>query len=323
MNYRQIEIFVAVLECGSLTEAAAQLGLSQPAVSKSLKNLEESLDVQLFHRQNRSIEATTEGRALYLESKRMLESFSNLGSFARNLPRMAHLRLKICCMPAVGLCWLPEAVRAFLVLHPEASFGIEVRSSIETVQRVAAGEVDIGISQMRPEDTSARRVHLLENRLVAAVPHGHPLAEKPILSLEDLHGRDMMTATRFGELGRRFEIEMDLRGYDFSSRVEASTGMTLMRMVGPGTEIGLIDNLSARMHSGDLSVLRPIEPKVAIPIYLLEHVGRPRGLLAQLFIDHLLEFARDHDGTDGNPRYGSDEIQTQGYESRDGLKSGD
>ena len=85
MNYRQVEVFKAIMDCGSITEAAAMLRISQPAVSKALKLLEGELGLRLFTRTTKGIAATEEARALYAEVERTYFGMQNLARFAANL----------------------------------------------------------------------------------------------------------------------------------------------------------------------------------------------------------------------------------------------
>lgn len=291
MNFRQMEIFVRVIEAGSMTEAAVALGLSQPAVSKSLRVLEEGLGFALFHRGVRGVQPTNEGRALYLEAQRMIENFANLSAFARDLPRQGHARLEISCIPALSLAWLPDAVMGFLAEFPDASLTFQTRSSPQTMQLVAQGGADVGISQVWAEDSQVHKTHLLDIGLICVVPLTHRLADNAVVTLEDLNGEQLVLVGKSDAVRKSFEAGMHLRGLRFTSRIEVGVGAMLLRMVEASGCVGLIDEQSARMHLPGGSVLLPLSERIAVPIFLLESAVRPQSLFTRHFVEHLLAHA--------------------------------
>lgn len=292
MNFRQVELFVRVVETGSVTEAADAMDLSQPAVSKSLKGLEESLGVRLFHRGAKGISPTDEGRAFYLEARRMVENFGNLASFAQDLPRLTHARLEISCMPAISFRWLPDAVTGFLAEYPDASLTFQTRNSPQTVQLVGQGEADVGISQVWSEDPLVRKTHLMDIGLRCVVPVGHRLASRRVIRLADLDRERLVLVGKSDEVRKGFEAAMHHAGLRFDSRIEVGVGAMLLRMVEATGDIGLIDEMSAMMHEAGRTVLVPLDPRLAVPIYLLESAVRPQSLLASRFVEHVLAYAR-------------------------------
>lgn len=288
MNYRQFEIFVAVLECGSVTAAAAKLALSQPAVSKSLKLLETELGTQLFLRGIKGLQATDEGRALYLEATRLTDSYTHLEGFARKLKQMEHARLEISCMPALAVHWLPEAAAKFIRSFPDATLAFRNRSSPETVQLVARGEIDIGISQARIGDATIERTKLLDLQAVCIVTTGHPLADKAQIAFSDLDGQRLITLSAPDELQRNFQAAMQTRGYSFSSRIEIAVGAMMCRVIEAGGGIGLIDAESARLHNPRKARIIPFSEPISTPIYMLRNVNKPKTLLSKLFSEHVI-----------------------------------
>lgn len=287
MNYRQIEIFVAVLETGSVTEAATRLGLSQPAVSKSLKMLENSLKLQLFLRSPKGLVATDEARSLYLEAGRLTNSFAHLWDFARNLPKMHHARLEVSCIPALAISWLPAAIAGFIAQYPEVTLSFVSRSSPQTVQLVAQGEIDIGISQARAEDVMVEKRRLFDLRAACVLPRGHALCQKDVLTLGDLNGERIVSLGKADEMRKTFEAAMHRQGHTFQTKIDVALGAMLCRMVEAGAGIGIVDSESAKTHGSPRVVTRPLEPRIAIPIYLLQNTSRPLSLVARKFVDHV------------------------------------
>lgn len=291
MNFRQVEIFSAIMECASITEAAVRLSLSQPAVSKSLKALEDELALRLFVRTTKGLRATDEARELYAEASRVVMGFTHLGAFAQNLRQLRHARIVVSAMTALCLKWLPEATAGFVRLYPEVSLEFQSRSSPDTVRLVGQGEVDIGISQARSDDLSVRRRKIFDLATVCAVPAGHALAEKPVLDVHDMQGQPVILLSAGDECRRRFEATLGAQGVSIRSTMEVALGAMLCAMVDAGCGIGIVDVETARAQSWRNTVFRRLAPAIRVPIYAMQNIHKPQSLAERRFIEHLVRCA--------------------------------
>jgi len=286
MNYRQIEIFAAIMECASITEAAVRLHLSQPAVSKSLKILEDELGLRLFLRTTRGLRATDEARELYAEASRVIMGFGHLRTFAHNLQNLRHARIIVSAMPALSLKWLPEVSAEFVRLYPDVALEFHSRSSPETVRLVAQGEVDVGISQARSDDLSVHRQRIFDLATVCALPVGHTLAHKPVLRAQDMQGQAVISLSAGDECRRLFEATLVSGGVRIRSRIEVALGAMVCAMVDAGCGIGLVDVETARAKPWGNIAFRPFEPSIKVPIYAMRNVGKAPSLAVRRFIEH-------------------------------------
>lgn len=291
MNYRQIEIFATIMECASITEAANRLHLSQPAVSKSLKLLEDELGLSLFQRTPGGLLATDEARELYAEASRVLMGFTHLRGFAHNLQRLEHARLVISSMPALSVNWLPEVSSGFIETYPEVSLVFYSRGSAETVKLVAQGEIDIGISQCLSDDVSVRRHKLFDLVAVCAVPRTHPLAEREIIRPEDLNQQALILPYAKDEYRRILEATLLNHGVNVRSRLEVSLGTMMCSMVDAGCGIGIVAAEAARNREWPNLVFRRFEPEIRTPIYVMHNTHKPLSLVMQRFFEHIMRRA--------------------------------
>lgn len=291
MNYRQIEIFAAIMEAASITEAASRLRLSQPAVSKSLRSLEEELGLRLFVRAARGLQATNEARELYAEASRVIMGFTHLDAFAHNLQQLRHARIVVSAMTALCLKWLPEVTAEFVRRYPEVSLEFQSRTSPETVRLVGQGEVDIGISQARSDDLSVRRRKVFDLAAVCVVPAAHPLAQKPTLNAQDFRGQAIISLSAGDEYRRLFESMLDAQGVSIRSTIEVTPGVMLCTMVDAGCGIGIVDIETAHAQSWRNVVFRRIEPTITVPIYAMQNIHKPQSLAVRRFIGHIMRRA--------------------------------
>ena len=110
MNLRQIEVFRAVMQAGSVTAAAERLHVSQPGVSRLLAHLELQLGVTLFARRKGRLHATAEAETLYAQVERVYGGVRDIDDCARGLKQGQGLVLRVLCSPSLGLALVPRAM---------------------------------------------------------------------------------------------------------------------------------------------------------------------------------------------------------------------
>src|SRR4051794_36524508 len=110
MRLRHIEVFHAVKQTGSIGKAAALLGVSQPAASKVLQHAESALGFKLFERVKGRLQPTVEAEVLHVEVAKLHQGLEQLRMLSANLRRFPEGRLRIGCLPSLGLSIMPRAI---------------------------------------------------------------------------------------------------------------------------------------------------------------------------------------------------------------------
>lgn len=146
MRLRHLEIFYAVMTCGSLTRAAETLHISQPAASKALKHAEQRLGFALFQRIRGKLLPTEEAYVLFDKAKHIYEGLDDLKDLAENLSSNPHGKIAIGCLPSLGLSLVPEVTAVFLRQNPAMTLSVGTHHTDELVQLLRNRELDLGIS---------------------------------------------------------------------------------------------------------------------------------------------------------------------------------
>lgn len=287
MNYRQMEIFTAIVDYGSVSAAAAALELSQPAVSKSLKMLEQDLGVQLFNRSAAGVQLTLEGTELYRETMRLMRDYAFLEGFARELPKRREMPLRIGCMPAMSHEWLPVQVAAFSRDWPSAKFSLQSHGSADIGRLLLEGEIDAGISHVPVSAPGVEKIQLLSLIVTCVVPLRHRLATREVLDFPDLAVEPIIGIRQSDEAQRNLTRAMERRGYRLDPQFEVYFGNVACRLAEETGCIALCDHQSARRHNPALSRLIPLREEIATPLYLLHNTARRGSPLLAPFIEHL------------------------------------
>jgi DNA-binding transcriptional LysR family regulator len=175
MELRHLRYFVAVAEERSFSRAAERLHIAQPALSRQIQQLEEILETELFRRSTRSLALTEPGRFFYAHAVQLLSQCSEVIAMTQRVANMQR-KFGIGFVGSTLYGLLPEMVRRFKATHPELDVSLHEMTTVEQMQALKDGVIDIGIGRIRREDPHIRRIVLREEPLVAALPMGHALA---------------------------------------------------------------------------------------------------------------------------------------------------
>jgi len=204
LKSRHIPVLVALGETANLNRAAAALGISQPAMSKLLRELEEGLDVQLFERHARGVVPTRYGEAMIRHAKRMQTSLDDAFDEVNALRegQVGSVRIGTILTPCADL--LPELTRQIKQRHPALELSIHTGSSRDLLRSLHDGELDFLLARFFAEaDQQALRFEALqrESLSVCARPG---LVDHP-LGLHELHAMDWVLPPPGSVLRQEFD----------------------------------------------------------------------------------------------------------------------
>lgn len=162
VNFRQLRAFILIAETSSFTRTSEQLHLSQPALSYSIRKLEEAIGLQLLARNTRSVELTPAGAHFLPQARAMLQDMDNAVRDARETLNLSRGTIRLAALPTAAASFLPEIIAAFMHEHPGVQVSLRDGRAGEVRAWVQSGEVDAGITS-RPEDLSGLGFERLMN----------------------------------------------------------------------------------------------------------------------------------------------------------------
>jgi DNA-binding transcriptional LysR family regulator len=187
MELRDIEYFVVVAEHGHLGRAAEQLGLGQPALSKSLRRLEDALEVRLFRRSASGMELTAEGSLLLERARELRHSLRNVAREVSDVSRGHAGHIRIGVGPNANDEFLLIAITELLRTEPRITMKVVVSDQDEIIPALHAGEVDVIVNLVHPKPpTGLGYIRLREDQCVVSCARNHRLAGRPHVSLSEL-----------------------------------------------------------------------------------------------------------------------------------------
>lgn len=186
MADERLKTFIAVVQYGSLTQAAKELYISQPAVSRQIHLLEEEYHATLLHRHERGIELTPAGQRLYRYAVRIQELYGEAMDDVTELTGELAGTLRIGATLTIGEYVLPSLMGKFKARSPQIHLLLEVENTQRIGEAVAAGALDCGLIEGPFTHTLLLNERLADDELaIVASPH-HPLAGIPQITLDAL-----------------------------------------------------------------------------------------------------------------------------------------
>jgi DNA-binding transcriptional LysR family regulator len=200
---RDIEYFAAIAEHGQLQRAAAALGLSQPALSKSLRRLENTMHLKLLTRTPKGVELTSVGAALLSQVRRLRMTWDDIVRETLDLSEGRAGHLHIGTAPGFSSDLVPLSCAALLKEAPRATIRVTIGTADVLLPALARGEFDLtltGVSRSSYENVTQER--LFEDEFVVCASATHRLARKRRVALEDLTREQWVLAVGSGSLQR-------------------------------------------------------------------------------------------------------------------------
>ncbi len=271
MRYRQIEAFRYVMVTGTTTGAAETMAITQPAVSRLVKDLEAGLGFKLFDRFKGRLLPTADAIRFYQGVEQFYMGLDRLERMADQIRTQKPADLKVCATPALSTYVFPDAVRRFKEIYPAVDLLIEGFSSSEIVTRLQTRLTDLAITLAFPEVAGIVQEPLMEAAHVCAVHETHPLAKKDVVTPEDFVGEEVLSILPSGLVNwNRIASILTKAGVEYESGTGIQNSHTGYSLVAANLAIALIEPFAAPTWLKNGVVTRPFEPKVSFS-YVIAH----------------------------------------------------
>lgn len=286
MNLSLIEAFNAVMNTGSTTGAAQVLGISQPAISRSLKRLEDTTKLKLFERSGPRLIPTPEAELFHQEIKDTHVGLDRLRQTVARIRAAGTGSIRLASSGALGLTFVPHALKVFLAKRPDASVSLEIANSSVVRNLVASGAYDIGFCADEIDTANLIAEPFIATRGVCVMQRAHPLAACEVIRPEMLSGEKIISLAPDDTARKRFDAALAEAGAAPHIVVETQFAATVCELAARGVGCGLTNSLT--YLSGNYEdvglVARPFHP--AIPFRSL--MVRPPHRARSRFVDELI-----------------------------------
>lgn len=285
ITHRQLEAFVQFMESGTVTAAAENMFVSQPAMSKILSGLEIDLGLKLFQRTRKRLVPTEEARLVYAEASRLLNSLASIERFARDLRDFRTGELRIVAAASIGHSIVADLLALVLKDNPEVRVTLDVSSSV--ANDVLNQNVDLGFSVTQFQHPSLLTIPLFDARAVCAVPEGHRLAEKELIEPADFEGEEFISFTRNSRTRHLTDAVFEQHGVTRRMRVEVFSSAEANTLVTQGAGVALVEPFGVQRWRGRGIVAIPFATPVELTFSLVRRRDREMSRLATHFTSAL------------------------------------
>ena len=186
MDIKQLKYFVAIVDAQSFSEASKRLYVSQPTLSKSMKNLEEKLEVELFYLAGKKVQVTDYGKRLYAKAQQLIEQYEAVYNEIRDLTTLQAGVIRIGIPPIIGTCVFPGLIAGFLEKFPGVDLEIDQHGAKNIQERVQQGKLDIGFTIRPLMPDTFDEIPVVSDKNVLIVSRAHPLAGRKVVDYSEL-----------------------------------------------------------------------------------------------------------------------------------------
>lgn len=294
MELRHLRYFQAVAEELHFGRAAERLHIAQPPLSQQIRQLERELGVELFTRSTRRVDLTSAGAAYLKRVVTILDAVDDAGQQARRIADGVEGHLSIGCVGSATYSVLPRLVRAMHDALPHLE--ISIRGEMLAPAQLAAlrsGDIDIGLMRPPVADDGVRCVTLRRDRLIAALPAGHPLARRDHLDIADLRDQDFIAHAGQGRsvMGGVLAAVCADAGFAPRIRHEVSETSTLVTLVAAGLGVAVVPAPTADLDVAGVTYC-PLRPATLGVDLVAAHLGDGASPAIERALDVLRDITR-------------------------------
>ncbi len=249
MDFRQLKYFIAVVEEGSVSGASRRIHVAQPALTRQIRLLEESLETRLFARHARGMQLTLTGKALYKEAQELLNRRDQIKAQLSALGRGVTGKLSLGV--TVTHLWVPlvaQLLSQYRNHYPSVAFEIFPMLSGPQHERLIEGKLDAGIlylGEAAQPGLSTRLLH--RDQLILAVPATSSWAKLPPRSLSELESADFIWGFRSASPGYHDYVRAHFQQQHFNPRIVqyGADNIAILSMVAAGLGITIVPAVSS------------------------------------------------------------------------------
>ncbi|WP_425046020.1 LysR substrate-binding domain-containing protein [Primorskyibacter sp. S87] len=282
---RQLEAFRAVAQAGSVTGAAAELGVSQPAVSRLLADFSKSVDLPLFRRESGNLIPTAEAEYMLAEIGRVFDSLNHLEDLRHNLKKRTAGHLRIACLPGFATSHLPDALTDFLKDRPQVTVTLEPDRPERILEWIIGQQYDCGITDGFNGHPAIESTDVPIGT-VCIMPAGHRLAGRASIEPGDLKDEKLIHSRRDSPFFRHLQAAFTDHDVQMNSWIEVRQFTAACTIVSKGHGVSVVSALDAEQFRDRGIVIRPFEPQIVHRLSLLRPIAGNNSPLVLDFLRH-------------------------------------
>lgn len=290
MNLNQLYYFQKVAKLQHYHQAARELNISQPSLSRSISNLEEELGLQLFKKNGRNIELTKYGKVFLEHVNRILEEVKIAEDKMRSFAASSGGHIDIGYVFPLAKSYIPHLVRSFLnrEQNQKITFSLNQEITKDLIRALKTEKYDVIFGSKVPEESEIEFIPVVNQEMVIIVPPGHPLKYKKPLLLEDLTEYPIIGYDRTSGLGQYTNAIYRQNHMKPSIAFETSDENAIASLVAENFGIGFVAHVES-LKEYNVNILHLDNVKPYHTVYMAYLKNHPTIPAVRKFIDFVLE----------------------------------
>ena len=288
MSIQKYQVFLHVMEAGSVSRAAEDMGLTQSAVSHALSSLEEDFGFKLLTRSRAGVRLSSEGKRILPAIRDILSAEERLRETVSSIHGLSTGTIRVASFSSVAVHWLPAMLKAFQEQYPQIRFKLLNGDYPDVEQWLEEGAVDLGFVSL-PTRAPGKVTPLMEDRLLVILPKDHPLAsldsfpigyarQETFISLLESSDHDLRRA-------------LDAEGIRPHIRFITKDDYAIIAMVEQGLGIAIMPELLLRGRTDNIAALE-LKPQARRTIALAVTEQGQQSPAARMFADFVVQRVR-------------------------------
>lgn len=272
MELRHLRYFVAIAQDMSISRAADRLRVSQPPLSRQIRDLEEEIGTALFHRANKRLQLTAAGEFFLQEAKRILAEVERATRITKATGSGQAGLITIAFLSPLGGMFLPQVVRSFRQVHPSVDIDLIEIVPRKQIEALRDRQIDLAFVPMGEVESEDEFVFatVMEVEIYVALAPDHPLSGLEQIPLHELRDEAFIMIKRSAAPATHELLLRLCRSAGFEPRVtkQSDRAQSILDLIAAGAGVAILPAPFGRYQSG--VVMRPLSPKPsAIPLCMV------------------------------------------------------
>jgi len=289
LTFRLLQVYVDVIQTGSISESAKRLHLTQPTVSLQLKRLREAVGDSLYTIEHNKVVATDTGLELYRICQQTLSNFNELNQYIGSIQAGQRGHFSI-AMVSTAQYILPRLLGPYSQCFPEVDVKVEIGNREQVLRRFEQGQDDLYVFSHPPSLEHACAGRFLLNPLTLVAPKSHPLAGQSQVSFTDLIQQRFLLREQGSATRMLFESWLQTHGYTLSSSLQMASNEAIRVGVSSGMGLAVLSSHVLPEHDTSIVALDVEDFPIESHWYFIARNDRHLSPAAQGF----LRFAEQH-----------------------------
>lgn len=287
LSLRQIEVFHAVMNARSITAASKVLNVSQPSLSRTIKRMEDILEISLFSREKNGLLPTKEAQAIFSEVDTIIRQLHGLGTQINRITSGEDVSFRLGSSSSVARALIPQALKALTAEMPRLEVLYDVLATDQLEDYLLSGNGECVITLTKPSHPLLNMEVLGTTKTVVAVHKDHPLALRPVITADDLNQVDFISYSPNSVYHQTIGDFLFTNKIDVTTRSVVRLADTAIALAGEGMGVALVDRITTAGPMSPNIIIKAIENAPEFDVFGIWNIKNSRSANVAKLIDIL------------------------------------